>query len=58
LPGPGRNGFLKVYRAETLDDGLAGKWKQMPMTYELAGVVRPENGSHTDLFHCIVHTIG
>ena len=40
LPGPGRNAFMKVHRAETLDDGLAGKWEQMPMTYELAGVVR------------------
>ena len=49
---------MKVHRAETLDDGLTGKWEQIPMTYELAGVVRQTRfldltAPKRNLFHCV-----
>ena len=47
--GPGcvsRNGFFRVVRAETLAEGLAGKFENMPMTYELAGA-KPRQGKLT-----------
>ena len=37
-PGrPNLNGFISVFRAESLDAALDGKIEQLPMTYELAG---------------------
>jgi hypothetical protein len=58
-PTPGAapsNGFFSVVRAETLEDGLAGKWEALPMTYELAGAPEPAGkltpeGNSTICFH-------
>ena len=33
----GHNNFLTVFKAKSLDAGLAGAWEQLPLSYSLAG---------------------